>query len=264
MTDSNQRTYLNILFDPEDLVCTGDTPYITAIEPLRAQLKLRQFICINPLCGPRRDSNVTKFRNILVEFDKHDLARQLKIIKESQLPHSTIVFSGSKSFHVIISLEEPLKSKDEYSQLVKRVYKKMGGADVVDISTSNPSRFSRAPCVNRNNGNFQAVQYLGTRIKNEELLSWLGPEPVRSKPKSLPPTGKLSAFTLYFLNFGAAPGLWNRQLFISVCDMARNGMDEDTIIEKCRTITGHLDFKDLKTIKSALRAVISDRNGTGL
>lgn len=260
----NQVEYLKILFDSGDFICTADTPYSTAIQQVHTQIKLKQFICINALCGPRRDSNVTKFRNILVEFDKHDLSRQLEIIRESKLPHSTIVFSGSKSFHVIISLETPMQNKEEYQRLVKRIYKKMGGADVVDISTSNPSRFSRAPCVNRDNGRFQAIQFLGSRVDNKDLYYWLGPEPIVEKKVQLKPTGRLSAYTHYFLNFGAPNGSWNRQLFISVCDMARNGMDEDTIIEKCRTITGHLDSSDLKTIKSALRAVISDRNGTSL
>lgn len=65
--------------------------------------------------------------------------------------------------------------------------------------------------------------------------------------------GDLSVSTRLFLHDGAKPGYWNAQLFKAAKDMQEQGYDEDYAKQRFLDITGHLDGKDLATIKSAFK-----------
>lgn len=247
-----KQQFYEILFDEGDMVCWGVDPLVTDLEPLRLYERTHaQYVCINPLKNKRNDINVTKLRNILVEFDTGTIEEQLKTIKASKLPYSTLVLSGNKSVHAIVSLKEPLNTIDEYKALAQRIYNKMGGKAVVDTKCGNPSRFSRTPNVKRDNGNLQEFIALDGRISREALEDWLGPEPEKPKTEQRIETGLPSRWTKYFLAFGAADGDWNNQLFRAACDLTRCGYSLEEIIEKCEGVTGTLDASDRRTIKSA-------------
>lgn len=118
---------------------------------------------------PRRaDVNVTAFRSFLFEMDSIGLKDQLKILEASGIPFSSIVYSGGKSYHAIVSLEDCLfgdliedecgdKAK-EYKRIWKRLRAKIDyegqrigialpkhAKSFVDSSCQNPSRFTRMP-----------------------------------------------------------------------------------------------------------------------
>lgn len=250
--------FYQTLFEPGEHVCWGRTTYETAVRPLRWTETDEQFFVINPLKDSRRDDNVTAFRNILVEFDKLSIKEQHKLIERSGLPYSTLVYSGGKSLHVIISLETPLQSKEAYKALAKQIYKKLGGADVVDDKTSNPSRFSRAPDAIRDNGVRQDLLEVRARVPNQLLYDWLGPIELEKQSNfaTFKSDSKLITIrALAFLRYGAEPGQWNTRLFGAACDLFRFGHSLEEVEQLCATVTGYLDNKDRSTIKSAYKTI---------
>lgn len=264
--------FYNLLFNPGEGVCWTEKPYGTRVWPVSyyPAYDRENFFCINPLHlqadaeypdregGRRADCNVTAFRNILLEIDSMHWADQQIYMDELGVPYSTQVYSGGKSMHFIISLEEPCKDIEEYRELVFRILQKV---DKADKTTKNPSRLSRAPGAMR--GNYaQSLLYVGERITKAKLDAWLGPAPVKasvvksSTEPGLKPT--FSIFTKYFLKYGAEPGSWNACLYKATCDMVRCGLTEPAISDMLIEITGRLDRADKKTIKSAIRVANRD------
>lgn len=195
-------SFWTTLFDPEDRTCFALNKFGTSLSNVSSaridvpRYRDLQYFSINAMEGDSRaDLNVTKHRNILVEFDKIPLDEQLKVVQRMGLPYSTRVFSGSKSFHFIISLEEPLRDRDIYDFSVEWIYNILEPHGV-DTQTSNPSRFSRVPGgtnqkehkVLDDEGNVvledgkpklkimyseQKLISVGPRVPNETLEAWL-------------------------------------------------------------------------------------------
>ncbi len=250
--------FFRVLFEPGESGCFSTSPYGTEVRPLRHYDSDEQFFVINPMHTRRLDSNVTAYRNILVEFDKLNLDEQRSLIEKSGLPYSTLVYSGGKSLHAIISLQWPLTTKEAYKELVGRIYERLGGKAVVDCSTSNPSRFSRTPDAIRDNGKVQTLLEVHERVPNAELLQWLGPAPIKPKVENLITTRKLlTGRALAFITYGAPEGEWNSALFTASCDLFRSGFTFDEAMAKLEGVTGHLDSRDKATIKSAFGTVCS-------
>lgn len=269
----NEPQFYNLLFDDREGICMSQDKFGTSVWPFVKGFfqghETLLFVCINPLLvnedrdphqswhspkmGRRADCNVTVFRNILCEFDKIPLEAQIDYINESKIPYSTLTYSGGKSMHLIISLAEPCKTKEEYVSLVKRIHAKLGA---VDTTTSNPSRFSRAPGAIRENGKQQMLVRVGERISREALNAWLGPEEKIVEPakRTVSMSGKrlLWGSTERFRRYGAPEGSWNVSLFKAVCDMYEAGYSKSEIITMCESITGFLDSKDRSTIDSAI------------
>ena len=58
---------------------------------------------------PRRaDLNCTSLKNLMFEIDGIPLDDQLELLFRSGIPWTAIVFSGNKSYHAILSLEDNL------------------------------------------------------------------------------------------------------------------------------------------------------------
>lgn len=246
--------FINTLFNDDESICFSDSVFGTTVFNSVSDLppiSQIQFVSINPLKEKRLDANVTAYRNILVEFDEVPLGKQLELIAE--IPHSTVVYSGGKSYHAVISLDTPCKNRDEYDLLVRRIYDRIPQAD---RSAKNPSRFTRFPGYKRNTGAIQNLIYVGNRISNEMLEAWLGPDaaPEPSEPKLSYNRAHriLRGHTVYFLNFGAEKGHWNKELFLAALDLTRAGYSEFETFERLNKVTGHLDASDKRTIKSAI------------
>ena len=81
-------------------------------------------MAVNPMMpdATRHDQNVAKYRSILVELDTGSIEAQLKTIKKYGIPVSAQVFSGSKSIHSVITLEEDLTSEKEYRRIAKWIF----------------------------------------------------------------------------------------------------------------------------------------------
>ncbi len=144
-------SFWTTLFDPEDKTCFGLNKYgkslsnASAAKVENSQYRDLQYFSINAMEGEgRADVNVTKHRTFLVEFDKIALDEQIKVVKKLDMPYSAMTFSGSKSIHFVIALEEPLQNRNVYDFSVEWLYNILAPYGV-DTQTSNPSRFSRVP-----------------------------------------------------------------------------------------------------------------------
>lgn len=202
--------FLNVLFDAGEFTCFTDSPHGYKIykQPVDRDL----FFAINPIspdtdaectaewhspnAGRRADCNVVKMRNFLLEIDSLPVAEQRAYIDGLQIPYTSIVFSGSKSCHFIISLETPVTAS-EYRDIAARLHKLVTKADP---STKNPSRLSRLPFrVRPETGKVQELLYLGSRIPNSELQKIL-PAGQKSNWVARPvDTGKVSVDVMEFL-----------------------------------------------------------------
>lgn len=175
-----QKEFLKVLFDEGEQTCFTSTPFGTelSLNPDSNDV----FFSINPMVGSRKDANVTKFRNILIELDDRPLAEQLDYVM-TKVPVSTVVYSGGKSYHFIISLVTPLQTREEYDELVRRVYALL---PATDRTCKNPSRLSRLPfAVRPETGVEQTLKGLGTRVLNAQLEALL-PELRLETPKQVP------------------------------------------------------------------------------
>lgn len=211
------REFFNVLFDKGEGICTGDA---FATEVLK-YAKEGEFFCVNPLdlykdhgafldeekydeYKPRRaDFNVTTFRNFIFEMDSMPLEDQLKIFRNSEIPFTAITYSGSKSYHAILSVDpwacdqpHTLDGIDHYKLVWRRLTAKLdreavqmgykypdGKGSFIDASCKNPSRLTRYPEVFRDNGNKQELVQLTERMDREEFLTLLSNCPMISSSR---------------------------------------------------------------------------------
>lgn len=147
------------------------------------------WIRFNPLDGDGvRDANVTDYRFALVESDSLELAKQVSILREMELPIAAMVYSGGKSVHAIVHIDAD--TKKEYKSRVNKLYEicEKNGLKI-DIQNKNASRLSRLPGVMRGNHK----QFLiDTNIGKESYQEWF--DWLQETADDLPP----------FVNFAAA------------------------------------------------------------
>lgn len=176
--------FLNTLFDPGQVTCFApdakgtqvrERPYVDdvffSINALDANYDNCPSEPYHHVERPRRaDGNVICFRNFLIELDGMPLEHQLTYVK-ALVPVTSIVYSGGKSYHFIISLEQPLASMDDYRHCAERLHALVKQADP---ACKNPSRLSRLPNVLRlDTGKVQALVELGNRVPNQALMARL-------------------------------------------------------------------------------------------
>ena len=244
-------TFWKTLFDADEQTCFASTLYGTAVCKVTTGAHLGgQFFSINPLQANRKDSNVTKFRNVLIEFDGMATTNQMELIKA--IPYSTLVWSGGKSYHAIVSLEEPCTNRREYDALVRRIYAALPG---VDPANKNPSRFSRIPGVMRDNGNLQELVDVVCRRSSSELDKWLGPAPAVEPDTVHRQSLGISPFTKHFLAFGVEEGGRNAALFKAACDMLRHGYSTDEIFKRACLVLDLPELEIWSCIRSAQMTV---------
>lgn len=246
-------------------VTTHDWPEFFSINALHGTKDLDPTEDYHKPDRPRRaDANVICYRSILIEFDKMPLDEQLILVKSIGLPYSTCTFSGSKSYHFLICLEEPLKTREEYDALVKRVYRAFP-EDTVDQANKNPSRLSRVP------NNFRMEKHakqrlieVNGRVSNSDLEAWLigkgvdvaEPKKIRETPligSSSHNTFGLYPETINFINFGAPEGERNQALFKAACNMANAGWSFDDAFDKLQEVSDLPSREFSQTIKSAFK-----------
>lgn len=159
-----QSKFLQTLFEPGEQTSFAPNPYGTEIKGAPEVGDL--FFSINPLQSSRLDANVTSYRNFLLELDSIPLAEQVALVR-SRLPVTSIVYSGGKSYHFIISLQTPVEDEATYRRVIRGL---MEAVPEADKTTKNPSRLSRLPGVIRpDTGLLQDLVYLGNRIALKEL-----------------------------------------------------------------------------------------------
>lgn len=267
--------FLKVLFDEGQRTCFTDNPKGTKVQPIHEAST--QYFCINALHPskdllptqeyhnpntPRRaDVNVICLRNILIEIDCMPLRDQYKFITDSGLPYSTCTFSGSKSFHFIISLENPCGNLKEYKELVERIYKALNKqSKVIDTSCKNPSRLSRMGDSIRDNGKPQNIIHVGSRINNAILESWLLNNCPVEQPKQkvfIPQQqGELSPWARVTLMKGITEeGKRNQLCFRVGCEFARGGFDLEVAVSKISERTSLSENEVYQAVRSAYASV---------
>ncbi len=261
MNSADSDSYFDLLFKKGALVCTGDQ-FANSVHD-RVLAPRGPFVCVNELNAgtTRSDENVACFRNFLIEIDTIPLDKQAKYIEQLALPYSAAVYSGGKSIHYIISLEEPCANVKEYRELASFLID-----DIVTLSdknNKNPSRFTRTPnYVRPDTGRVQEVLDLRKRVTNEELAKFLAPyaQLRRIKQKAARKAQRVKAAkqkqalkdgltlgaldlinnrTKRFLEAGAQEGDRHHELKLAMLDLRFNGMDLAQI-EELVTPAAHL------------------------
>lgn len=232
------RQYLKVLFNESESVCSGN---MYSVE-LRAQTERLHgpFISINPLKIKRADENVTSHRNFLLEIDDGtSIDEQIIYINELKVPYSSIVFSGGKSAHFILALDEDI-GPEKYRQYAKALCRAVPRAD---RSTKNPSRFTRLPGHFRaDTQRMQELLYCGERISHKKLLDFVAPFIEVEQPNyrqiyndfmGLQGQSALHPLTLKFIS-GEHPCSTGRNnaLYKSAADLRDNGFSIGDAFEK--------------------------------
>lgn len=196
-------------------------------------------IAINPIQGWRRDENVTAFRTFLVEVDDGSLPQQLNYIKDMGMPYSACVFSGNKSLHFAITLDQDLPTYDLYYDVAEWILNIMDKADRV---TKNPSRSIRFPNNRRKDGKklLQALVEIKGRVKYTELAKWLQKYPQHNpaekrkykKNTTTKTIGGIPAWVLIKLREGIDESKGrNNEWFSIAMELAKVGYTDEEMIE---------------------------------
>lgn len=284
-TDSD---FFNLLFDPGEHTCFTQSPKGANVYPAIAQNEddLPEFFCINPLDPsqdhnptkpyhakdkPRRaDHNVIKYRSFLIEMDKIGLTQQKDHIAAINMPYSTVCYSGNKSYHFIICLDEPCIDETEYRDYAIRIQRAVG-LNLVDKSTKNPSRLSRYPGAFRaDTERCQVLKYVGKRINKADLEEWLLSLSVfKGKPRkhlpiinvgdNMPSLANLTPFTVKFMSYGAKEGERNISLYKAACDFARCGFELDDTVKRLSRVVD-LDDSEIDACVQSAYSKIKSKN----
>lgn len=265
--------FFNTLFNSQDSLIVSGGRFETHVRTVADVLaRPGEFITINelkPEALSREVSDVSVFRNFLVELDSGTLDKQVEYVERLGLPYSAAVYSGGKSVHFILSLETPLANADEYYRFATFL---LGSLAVrADQTNKNPNRFSRTPGFVRDNGREQELLELRGRIPNSIVLEWLKPYwrllliERRSREKASrmkqvkrmihgPNVGTMeliSPKTREFIECGAHEGDRHARLMSAVTDLYMNGMESieiEALLQPACDLSGIGDRGDLEQI----------------
>ena len=193
----NTTQFYEILFDKGELTVFGQNVYATKPEAVfgGTNKETYEFFVINPIkkMSTRSIRGVQHYRNFMFEIDNDEsgvpvpLEKQKEIITEAQLPWSTCTFSGNKSLHWIVSMEQPVADAIEYRiywqmmvEILNRTAKRLGYNLVFDSNVKDPSRFSRAANSERKDKREkQELSGVRSRISTETILKWFSDNEIR-------------------------------------------------------------------------------------
>lgn len=204
---------------------------IERLEPIQITL-----CALNPINGYREDFNCTAFRNFLVEVDYGPLAEQLAYVRKIGLPYSAVIFSGNKSLHFLVSLDQDLPSENAYRMISEWMLKIV---TLADQKTKNPSRSIRVPGAWREPKKLQRLVEIRGQTKFDDLLAWLkkhpDAKPSQQEKRQISGTqdfSKLKSWVVDRLLNGidASKGR-NQQWFAIACEFALAGYSEDDTID---------------------------------
>lgn len=225
------------------------------------ELKL---VALNPIHGFRNDLGCTAFRNFLVEMDCGPLKEQLNYIKSLEMPYSAVIFSGGKSLHFLISLDQDLPSEKVYRTFTLWI---RAIATLADQNCINPSRSIRIPGTEREPGKRQILVEMPGKVKINDFTTWLSKymhlKPQERQKREV--SGKydfsrLNKWTVDKLIRGFDPNKGrNKQWFSIACEFAIAGYSEEDTIDILRDYyTEEHDFKErewLTAVRSGFKYI---------
>jgi hypothetical protein len=263
------KDFYNILFDKDEHTCfSRDTYGNTSYEVSEGLFDKSQFFTINPLIKgrTRAGSNVKRYRNLLFEQDNGTIQEQGELIFKSQLPYSTLVHSGGKSIHAIVSLAFDI-DRIQYDAMwlaIDAALKKSGM--IADKACKDPARFSRSPNAIRDNGNKQKLAKTTSRKTLHEIESWLQDNGIdwndylpkqeynttENTVSSADDQIKIDWIDKYYMNKDeyTEGGRHNYQIKYAYC-LLRTGMSPDSIDSHFKTKFGEISdgIKTTSTLK---------------
>lgn len=152
----NRRQFLEVLFDADHIsTCGRDDKAATYPKPVFPDLIADPGVkfSINPIINWRDTNNVLEagLYSMLFEMDKDSNGqiipreKQVRLFKESGLPYSTMMWSGTKSVHVIVRMERPIPEKlfKPLWQAIERILTNKGC--FIDPATCKIPQISRMP-----------------------------------------------------------------------------------------------------------------------
>lgn len=125
--------------------------------------------------GVLRDGENTygEYNNFILEFDDISLEEQKELVKKLKMPYTSAVFSGGKSIHFIISLEEGL----EYEEYLK-YFNFIQELTLCDGANKDKTRYSRLPFAYRD-GVEQELIDLKDKIPNQVFYDWINSREIK-------------------------------------------------------------------------------------
>ncbi len=278
MTDI--ENFLKLFFYEGEYACFGlnmiESSYIVDWqEHLKSEhINLFERVSLNPLVMNRQDSNVTSFRNFMIESDTLTVAESIEHIKLSGIPFSCCVFSGNKSMHFYICLEEDIGDIHTYKFVGKWILNILGAKDdIVDNCTFTPSRMARLGYVTNNKtGKKQSCKIIRKKIPNKELeeflLKHLEFKPIAIKKENIkrsttPNVHLLNSWTYYVLKEGIYSKKKNNTYYQLAHNFYEAGFDEQQCFDYiCKNsyniINGDFSEKELRlTIASAYKKLLT-------
>ena len=268
--DEKTRQFFNLMFRPGETVCVSHNKYGYHSIPLENALdgpvtlvppdiknpfehpKPEEFIfvALNPIYGFRRDENCKAFRNFLIELDTGPLSEQIAYVKKVGMPYSAAVFSGGKSIHFLISLDQDLPSESVWRKFEDWI---LNVVTLADQQARNPSRSIRVPGAYREPGKKQRMVEFNGPVKLTDLVAWLSQFP-DSRPKEREKRtasdctdfGKVKQWAQDRLINGLDPAKGrNQQWFAIACEFAFAGYSEDDTLDiLSRFFVPDRDFKE--------------------
>lgn len=214
---------------------------------------------LNPIRGFRFDENCTAYRNFLVEVDYGPLKEQLAYIRKLGLPYSACVFSGNKSLHFLVSLDQDLPSENVYRHFSEWI---LNVVSMADQKTKNPSRSIRIPGAWRSPTQRQRLVEIRGPTKLEDLVAWLKQYPEsrpqvseKRKPSGNRDFNKLKPWVVKELLEGIDASKGRNQRWFSIaCEFALAGYSEDDTIDiLSEFFSPDRDFKE-KEWKTAINS----------
>jgi hypothetical protein len=276
-----------VLFMVSDLNKVPHSPYL--IKASKATPLLGTYYAINPIDAvtnrntagarsPRASINVTAFRNFLFEIDSLPLEEQKSLLEflNTKVPITQVTFSGSSSYHAIISVVDTLpftphteQGVAQYSQAwraldaelsaIAREYLGDKMPEVLfDPACKDPARLSRTPgAIRPDTLKIQTeLNGFGKYINSDFILSLMSKHSGNeyyttsdAAPTSPDERGALSKRTLDFLN-GWKPELasvwpWHTDFIFAVKDLQTQNYSFEEAQRILTAVTGYLDTNDI-------------------
>lgn len=254
--DPKTQDFFKLLFNANEKICVQDSKFATHAVPLEEVLSGKVtlipkdperfpkvvdsdklvLVALNPAEGLRCDENIAKYRSFLIELDVGSILEQINTVRHLKMPFTAQVFSGNKSVHTVITLDEDLKNEAQYRLIAKWIFAIITTAD---DKCGNPSRCVRIPEVYREPGKKQRLIRLKERVSHKELFSWLNKWPhlaPKPKVKKIIPEGegdynKLSTWAKYQIKNGVKPTAGRNQHWYGLFyDFALAGYSQDEAI----------------------------------
>jgi hypothetical protein len=129
-----------------------------------------EFVTVNKLIDgaeTAKDANVETYKNFIFELDNEDIETQKerarKLFEKKIINRA--VYSGSKSIHCRITVEDEPDNKEQYKYIWKKFNEKYF-ENKADTACSNPARLTRRPNAIRSNGVKQELLFLSNEVLN--------------------------------------------------------------------------------------------------